>query len=105
MVGQVVVDAGSAPSLLLLVVAEVAAVAVLVVAPQQGDVVGHFQAVMIGVEHLLVGAQHLGNLVDGLADVAAQHVALVVNGPLHQGHALLRGVGALHGVVVDAAQA
>ena len=59
---------------------------------------------MIGIEHLFVSTEHLWNLLYGFVDVTAQHVALVVDGLLHQGHTFLRAVGSLHRIVVDAAK-
>ena len=104
MVGQMVVDAGAARPLLFLRIAEIAAVAVLVVAPQQGHVVGHLQSVVVGVKNFFVGTQHLRNVFQGLVDVSPQHVALVVDGLLHQPDALGCRVGAFHGIVVNAAK-
>ena len=103
-VGEVVVDAGAAFPFLLFGVGQVSAVAVLVIAPEQGDVVGHLQAVVVGVEHLLIGTEHLRNLLDRFLDIPSQHVALVIDGLLHQSDALLGGVGTFHRIVVDAAQ-
>ena len=104
MIRQVVVDACTALALHLFWIAEIAAVTMFVIAPQQRHVVWHLQTVVIGIEHLFVGTEHLRNLLDRLVDIAAQHVALVVDGLLHQGHTFLRAVGSLHRIVVDAAK-
>ena len=104
MIGKVVIDACTALALLLLGIREVAAVPMLVVAPQQRNVIGHLQSVVVCIEHLLVCAQHLRNLLYRFVDVSPQHVALVVNRLLHQPHTFFGAVGSLHGIVVDAAQ-
>ena len=87
MIGEVIVDTSAALALHLFRVAEVAAVTVLVVAPEQYYILRHFQSVMIGIKHLFISAEHLRNLLNGLLDVAAQHIPLVVDGLLHQCHA------------------
>ena len=103
-VGQVIVNACTPSALLLLRIAQVAAIAVFVVRPQQRYIIGNLQSVVVGIEHFLVGAEHLGNFLYRPFDISAQHVALIVDGLLHESHAFLRGVGSLHGIVVNAAQ-
>ena len=105
MIRQMIIDAGSAAALSLLRIGQVAAIAVLVVRPEQCHVVGYFQSMMIGIERLLVGAQHLWYFLHRLVDIAPQHVALVVDGLLHQGDALRCRVSSFHRIVVYATQA
>ena len=59
---------------------------------------------MVGVEHFLVGAEHLGDFLYRFVDVTPEHVALVIDGLLHQSYAFLRGIGSFHRIVVHAAQ-
>ncbi len=102
-VRDVVVDARPARALALLGVAQPADIAVVVVRPIQRDVVGHLQAGIIGGQHLLVGREHLRDLVHRLLQLVAQHPALLGEHLLQRASLVLRGVGALHRTVLDAA--
>ena len=60
---------------------------------------------MIGVQHLFIGAEHLRYFLDRFIYISTQDLALVVNGLLHQCHALACRIGTLHRIVVDSAKA
>ena len=104
-VAQVIVDASPTPSLLLKAVGQARQVAVVVVAPHQRHVVGHAQAALHNLQHLLVGDEHLGHLLYLLIVILAQQLALVVDDLLQAAELLLLGLHALHRPVVNAAHA
>ena len=102
MVGDMVVDAGTSLPFHFVGIAEIAGVTLLVVRPQHCHLVRDHEAVVICVKDLLIGTEHLRNLLERLVYVTTEHVALVVYRLLHEVAALGGGIGALHGVVVYA---
>ena len=56
MIRQMVIDTCPALTLHFLGVAQVTAITMFIVTPQQRDVLRHLQSVMIGIQHLFVSA-------------------------------------------------
>ena len=104
MIRQVVIDACPTLASHFLWVTEVTAISMLVVRPQQRHVLRYLQPVMISIQHLLIGTQHLRYLLHRLMDIPTQHVPLVIDSLLHQGDTLMSTVGTLHRIVVNATQ-
>ncbi len=104
-VGEVIIDAGAARPPGLFGGGEATDIAVIVVRPHQGNVVRHFQAGVIGLLQFMIGDIDLGHLAGGLVVDLAQDVALQADDILQDGLAFRHGGRALHGAVVQAAQA
>ena len=105
MVREVVIDSGASLAVLFLRIAEVAGVSVLVVRPQESHVFRYFKTMMICIEHFFVCTQHLRDFLHRCVYVAADYVALVVEGLLHEGCPFLGRTCSLHRIVVDSAEA
>ena len=102
MIRQMVIDACPTLPSHLVRVAEVATITMLVVRPKKGHVLRNLQTVMVSVQHLLIGTEHLRYFLHRFMDVPTQHVTLVVDSLLHQGDTLSSTVGTLHRIVVNA---
>ena len=79
---------------------EMANITIIVVRPHQTDVIGHLQAGMIDIEHLLVGDKHLGHPRHVFVYIAGQQLALVGNDPFQHRFLFGDGLGSFHGTVV-----
>ena len=74
---QVVVNSTTATALLLASIREAGHVAIVIVAPHKGYVIGHLQTLLIQLQHLFVRHKHLHLLLGG-TNVLAQKLLLVV---------------------------
>ena len=83
---------------------QLAYVTVVVVDPAQGDILGHLQAGVVGVEHLLVGDEELRHL-RGVAEILAQQLALEADNLGQTPHLVVGGGIAADAPVVNAAHA
>ena len=98
---EVVVDAVAALARLVGQFGQLAQVAPVVVAQQQGHVVGHAHAFVVVVLHLLVEGPHLRRLVGGLVGFFGDDLALVSHYFFEQGNVAFPA----HGLVAVAAHA
>ena len=99
-VAQVVVHTCPTLSPLLAGIGVTRHIAIVVVTPHQGHIVGHPQPLLIELQHLLIGHEHL-HLLFGLADIPAQQLLLVVDHLLQAVKLLLLRLVALHRTVMD----
>ena len=103
-VGDMVVDPGAPRAPLLAHAAQTFHVAVVVVRPDDRDVVGQFQPVGIDLQHLLVGCERLRDGLDRAVDVLGEDLPLVEQRLLEHPHLFVHGQRGRHGAVVQAAQ-
>ncbi len=101
-VAEVIVHATAAAALLLLGIGEAGHVAIVVVAPHQRHIVGHFQSLFVNLQHLFIWYEHL-HLLRRVADILADELLLVVNHLLQGVELLGHGLHAFHRAVVYAA--
>ena len=100
-IGEVIVDTAATAAPPLLVVAHALHIAIVVVGPYEGDVVGQAQAGVVDIERLLVGHEYLRQPLGALLLVLGQDAALAVDDTLQRA-GTVGGVGAaLHGLVVE----
>ena len=99
-----VVDPGAPRAPLLAHAAQTFHVAVVVVRPDDRDVVGQFQPVGIDLQYLLVGCERLRDGLDRSVDVLGEDSPLVEQRLLEHPHLFVHGQRGRHGAVVQAAQ-
>ena len=103
-VAEVIIDATTPTPLLLLNIAQTRHVTIVIVAPHQRDVVGHFQTFLVDLQHLLIRNEDL-HLLRWVTDIFPQQVLLVVDDLLQGIELLLHGLHTLHRAIVDTAHA
>ena len=100
-----VVDTAATRPALLLGIRQAGDVAVVVVTPHQRGRRRHPQAVLINLQHLLVGQEDLRHLAHILRDIAPQQLLLRVDDSLQTVGLLLHGADTFHRAIVDAPHA
>ena len=102
-VRRVIIHTRATRSLLLGGVAQTLEVAVVVVGPDEGNVIGQLKSVVVHIEHLLVRSKGLGNVLGGFLQYIGQYLALSLDSLGHHVLALAQVVASSHGHVVQAA--
>ena len=103
-VGRMIVDARTPGTFLLRGTAQAFHVAVVVVGPDDRHIVGELQSPVVDIEHLLVGGEHLRNLLRGSAQHVCQNMPLRQQGFLHGGLPCVEVLAAGHGPVMQTPQ-
>ena len=97
-----VIHAGATATFLFLRIADTLQIAVVVVDPDQSNVIGHLQSILVDIHRLLVRHKNLGNVFRFLTDVFLQQLALVADHLLDQWHTLLHRQIAFQPFIVNA---
>ena len=102
-IGYVVIDAATSRALLLLGAGEALHVTIVVIGPDDGDVVGQFQPLVVHIQYLFIGSESLRNGFGSLARSLGHHLSLCLQSCLHGVLAFRHIVTARHGHIVQSA--
>ena len=103
-IAQVIIHTAPTLSQLFFGIRQSRHIAIVIVAPHQRHIVGHFQSLLIEFQHLLIRHKHL-HLLLGSTDILMEQFLLVVDHLLQTLQFLLCGLITLHRPVVDAPHA
>ena len=102
---QVIIDATTAKALLLFLVAKAGHIAVVVITPHEGHIVGHLQATFQNFQNFFIGYKDLWHLFYIFTIVFADEFALVVDDLLQTVELFFLGFNTFHRTIMDAAHA
>ena len=102
-IGDVIIDSCPAAAGLLRGIRQPCDVTVVIVAPHQRNVVGQFHAVVVDVEHLLVGYKGLRNVADRAVQLRGEQLPLGADHLVGQGGLLIERHGSGHLAIVNPA--